>query len=536
MSNLRSKALKLLDNYENHDYSSIDIKELIHELNVYQIELELQNEELIEKESILLESQEELALLFMDAPIAYLVLDDKFCTTKYNKKASEIFEFKSNTLNPYIYSFFKDLSQIETFLEWTKSFSKKTFEVEIRIKTDDFKWVELSHVKSNFNNKDIHLYSAIDISAKKQRSKKLHIFGTILEQLPVGVVITDPSAKIVYVNKGLCTDLGYSSDELIGQNPSLFKSDYTSKLEYRMLWDTITKGKTWKGIFKNITKNGEIHSIAAAISPIFDDQTNKITHYISVETNIDEKILLTKELETQENIMLIQARHAAMGEMISIIAHQWRQPLSLISTIASGICLKKELENEDIDSDFESLKDIVETTQYLSKTIDDFQNFFKKDKKLIEVNTKEIIEKVLNFNKKIFNNNQIEIEFINKSLIKIYTFENELLQVIINIINNAKDAFLLNPSNKFKKIIITTYDKDTTTFIKINDTAGGISDEIIDKIFEPYFTTKESSNGTGLGLHIAKTIIEKHIQGSIKVENNKLGAIFTLAIPCTKNL
>jgi len=531
MSNLRNKALKLLDNYENYDYSSSDIKELIHELNVYQIELELQNQELREKENILLESQAELTLLFMDAPIGYIVLDDKFCTIKYNIKASEIFGFKTNALNPYIYSSFKDLSQIESFLEWTKSFSKKTFEIEIRDKRDVFKWIELSHVKSNFNTKDIHLYSVVDITKKRLRSEKLHIFGTILEQLPVGVIITDIDARIVYVNKEICNDLGYSEDEMIGKTPSLFKSNYTSESEYKTLWDTITEGKTWKGIFKNNTKDGEVHSFASAISPISDSQSNKITHFISVETNIDEKILMAKTLEAQENIMLIQARHAAMGEMIAIIAHQWRQPLSIISTIASGICMQKELEEPDSSDDFDNLKDIIKTTQYLSKTIDDFQNFFKKDKKLIEISSENVIEKVLGFNKKAFKDNQIEVEFINRSLIKIYTYENELLQVIINIINNAKDALLLNTSIKSKKIIIRTYDESNITFIEISDNAGGIPIDFMDKIFEPYFTTKESLNGTGLGLYISKTIIEKHLQGSIKVVNNDLGALFTLSIP-----
>lgn len=531
MTNLRAKALKLLDNYEIQDYSKADIKELLQELNIYQIELQLQNQELLEKENILLESKEELALLFREAPIGYIVLDDIFCVTKYNKKALEIFQFRNSRINPQIYTYFKNLSEIERFIEWTKYYSNKSFEIEIINKVKNTKWIELSHVKSNFNSKDIHLFSVIDITGKKQKSKQLHIFGTILEQLPVSVLITNRKSEIIYVNKELLKDTGYSYDEIIGQTPKLFKSGYTSKNEYKYLWETLEKGETWKGVFKNITKNGNFHWMATAISPIFDNENKEITHFISVETNIDEKVTMTKALETQENIMLSQSKHAAMGEMISMIAHQWRQPLSIISTIASGICLKKDFGTIDIDKDLDDLSEIVETTQYLSETINDFQNFFKKDKILHKINIEYIITKVLTLNKKTFDSNHIELKFINNSTININTYQNELIQVIINIINNAKDALILNNIDKSKEITIKTQDMQNAISIEISDNAGGIAEDIMNKIFEPYFTTKEPKSGTGLGLHIAKTIIEKHLQGSIKVQNNNQGALFTLIIP-----
>lgn len=537
MSNLREKAIRLLDNYEDYDSSRTNVKELLHELNVYQIELELQNQELREKENILLESQEELTLLFMEAPIGYLVLDENFCTTKYNNKAFEIFQFRTKSLNPYIYSFFKDLSEISDFIDWTKEHNEKSFEIKITCKLNSYKWISMSHVKSNFNSKDIHLFSVVDITEKKQKSEKLHIFGTILEQLPVSIIITDEKAEIVYVNQELLKNIGYSYKEIIGETPRLFKSNYTSEKDYKNLWETINSGETWRGLFKNKTKDGDFHWMATAISPIFDNEKKKISHYISVETNIDEKISMTKALEDQENIMLIQARHAAMGEMISMIAHQWRQPLSIISTISSGISVKKEFGTFDMEKDFEDIDEITQTTKYLSTTINDFQNFFKKDKVLVKVNTEELLSKVLNINSKSLNEHHIEIKFTNNSIIKMHTYENELIQVIINLINNAKDALISNENLKAKKILITTHDIGNTVWIQINDNAGGIPEKFISKIFEPYFTTKEDKNGTGLGLHIAKTIIEKHLEGTMKVSNNEQGAVFTLIIPTiTKTL
>lgn len=533
MESLRIKALHLLENQKELNFSDVDIKELIHELNVYQIELELQNQELREKEESLLQTQDELSHLFMYAPIGYFILDKDYIISKYNYKAFEIFKFRNNRENIHIYSFFKGMSRIEAFMNWTKKSNPESFEIEI-INTHNKKcWISLKHEKTTLNNKVVHLFSVSDITEEKEKKEKLHIFGTILEQLPVSIIITDHKGNIIYVNKELLSHTGYFNDELIGEKPSIFKSGYTSSEEYKDLWKTIKDGKVWRGLFKNLTKDKKSHWMATAITPIYNDR-DEITHFISVETNIDEKIKMEEALKTQEDIMLIQARHAAMGEMISMIAHQWRQPLSVISTISSGLKLKKEHGISNMESDFNDLDNITNTTQYLSETIDDFKNFFRKDKIISKIEVIEIIQKIIKLNSKILSLNGIELIVNNSSTIRIYTYTNELLQILINLITNSKDAFIeRNIKNNKNKIFLNAFDSNDSTklIIEISDNAGGIDKHIIGKIFDPYFTTKGPASGTGLGLYITKTIIDKHLKGSISVKNNEDGASFIIEVP-----
>lgn len=254
---------------------------------------------------------------------------------------------------------------------------------------------------------------------------------------------------------------------------------------------------------------------------------------IILQQTIHEEI--TKNYE-KNKILFQQNKMAAMGEMIANIAHQWRQPLSMITTVASSVKLKKELgvlEEEDCD---EALTHIVETANYLSNTIDDFQYYFSPNKSKNNFNTKDLIDKVLKLCKMDFKEKNIHI-IKNVDNLKLVNFENELLQVIINILNNAKDELFKKDIERY--IFINAYKEDGNYFINIKDNAGGISEEIIDRIFEPYFTTKHKSKGTGLGLYMSQEIMIKHIGGTIGVFNEKYtykdedftGARFEIIIP-----
>jgi signal transduction histidine kinase len=208
---------------------------------------------------------------------------------------------------------------------------------------------------------------------------------------------------------------------------------------------------------------------------------------------------------------------AAMGEVLESIAHQWRQPLSNISTISTGISLKKELGTLDDKEMIESMNQINDSVQYLSKTIDDFRSFFKPSKEKTYFTIEETFDKsLLVIGSKFRNEN---IEFIKEiENLKILNDNNALIQVFINLFNNSKDAFIENKlSNRL--IFLKTYKKDNNVIIEVTDNAGGICEKIIDKVFEPYFTTKEKSLGTGIGLYMSEEIVVKHMNGEIKTEN-----------------
>jgi signal transduction histidine kinase len=256
---------------------------------------------------------------------------------------------------------------------------------------------------------------------------------------------------------------------------------------------------------------------------------------LTLQQTVNKEILKNDE---KNKILFQQNKMAAMGEMIGNIAHQWRQPLSVITTAASSIKLKKEYGILDDKEYEESMNYIIDTANYLSNTIDDFRYYFSPNKSKNLFNTDKLVEKAINLVNMSFSDNQINIV---KSVenFEVLSFENELLQVIINILNNAEDELLKEGKEEKKYIFIELFKKDKHLHINIKDNGGGIKEDIKDRIFEPYFTTKHKSKGTGIGLYMCEEIIVKHIKGEIKVSNEKytynnnefVGALFKIIIP-----
>jgi two-component system, NtrC family, C4-dicarboxylate transport sensor histidine kinase DctB len=254
-----------------------------------------------------------------------------------------------------------------------------------------------------------------------------------------------------------------------------------------------------------------------------------------LQDSVNDAVLRNDE---KNKIIFQQNKMAAIGEMIGNIAHQWRQPLSIITTAASSIKLKKELNILEDDEHNQSLNYIIDASNYLSNTIDDFQYYFSPNKSKNIFYTEDLINKLLNLISAEFKENNI---YVIKKIenIEILNYENEILQVLINILNNAKDELKKDLNMPIGYIFIDLYKENETLIIKIKDNAGGIKEEIIDRIFEPYFTTKHQSQGTGIGLYMSEEIIVKHIKGSIKVSNEKftylnkefIGAMFEITIP-----
>jgi len=241
----------------------------------------------------------------------------------------------------------------------------------------------------------------------------------------------------------------------------------------------------------------------------------------------------------KEEMLNQQSKMAAMGEMIGNIAHQWRQPLSVISTAASGIMMQKEynlLTDEILNN---SLEMIVKSTQFLSQTIEDFRNFFQPNKQKENFPVYRTINKALSMIEASFKNNNIDIILNLDESLSTNGFENEFIQAIINILNNAKDALKSNTKdNEVRLIFINLYKEDKQIVVNIKDNASGVPKDIIHKIFDPYFTTKHKSQGTGIGLYMTHEIIVKHFNGILEVQNetyeyNNLtytGALFTIKV------
>jgi signal transduction histidine kinase len=237
-----------------------------------------------------------------------------------------------------------------------------------------------------------------------------------------------------------------------------------------------------------------------------------------------------KELKLQDQLLTAQSKQAVMGEMISMIAHQWRQPLSTITLQISNLHIKKalgkEVGEEEVDK---TLSEISDTILYLSDTVDDFQTYFHPHKEISRIEVHELIQRAINFTLPRVNEKGIEIVLQKSDKAIISTYINEIIQVLLNILNNAIDA--LNEANKENpKIIISLQNNQKSIVVKIKDNADGIKDENISHLFEPYFSTK-CKNGTGLGLYMSQMIMQKQFGTMIEVKTSSNGSTFIIEIP-----
>ena len=298
----------------------------------------------------------------------------------------------------------------------------------------------------------------------------------------------------------------------------------------------MTKKEPKLNYIETITiENKEIKILNTSKVPLIDEK-GKVIGILGVSEDITEQINNQNKIKTQEDLLIQQTKLAAMGEMLANIAHQWRQPLSIISTLSTGMKLQKELNISNEEDEKRALDNINENVQYLSKTIDDFRNFFKKGNTTSTTDFDKLFTKTLKLIESRLNNKNINI-IQNYRSFSFETFESELIQVFINILNNSIDAFEDVKSEKY--IFINALKNEEQIEIEIKDNAGGISANIINRIFEPYFTTKGQKQGTGIGLYMCNEIITKHLHGEILVKteeyqyknNNYIGATFNIVLP-----
>lgn len=243
-----------------------------------------------------------------------------------------------------------------------------------------------------------------------------------------------------------------------------------------------------------------------------------------LENKIDFEVQKRRE---QEQLLIEKSKFIALGEMISNIAHQWRQPLSQLSAIMMTIKLKHKLSALDTKTMQEKSKEAENLLVYMSKTIDDFREFFMPSKEKKEFCIKEAIDAVINIIGKASAEVSIKIDLDIPQSELVLGHKSEYEQVLLNIITNAKQA-LLGEKIENPTIYIALRADKIYSYLTIEDNAGGIKAQPIEKIFAPYFTTKEESGGTGIGLYMSKIIIEKSMGGAMYVKNSKKGAVFTI--------
>lgn len=348
------------------------------------------------------------------------------------------------------------------------------------------------------------------------------------------------NGKLFKANNQLLKILGYDNFKEI-YNKSY--SDFVATKDYHIIKQKLkndqepyelTFVKKDGTLIDGLVKGHNIKNSNKRISTIIDISELKNTQRKLAELNLNLEERIKEELQKnheQKAIMFQQAKLAEMGSMMNMIAHQWRQPLNNISLIVNTIIIKHKKENLSTET-LNNLKiNFKQQIDYLSNTIDDFQNFFKpkKDKEFFVL--KEVILSTYNLIKPIFESNRIKFNFYsNISDVTYYGYKNELYQVILTIFNNSIDAFKENDYLD-KTVDVTLEENEKNLIIKVKDNAGGIKDELLEKIFDLYFSTKTKKNGTGLGLYISKTIINRHFKGEIKASNVDNGLEIIITFP-----
>lgn len=405
------------------------------------------------------------------------------------------------------------LSEDQNFIE-----PKYSDDFEKEMTLHDKTFTALSHlihqITEEYNRVNESLHRKIDLVTVDTRIF-MNNFELLLETMSEGVVISDSTNHIIDANKALSDIVGYTKEELL----TMSISDIVSFKSIENIQENLLKSGsyTFEAEFEN--KNGErVYAIVSSNSKEYEDD------HIRISTIVD-----ISAIKKKDNQMLVQSRMAQMGEMINMIAHQWRQPLNSISAAAIKMNMKNELGLLDSEEIIKSTTFIEEMTQKMSKTINDFMSFNKQDREKERVTFEKVVEDTLSLVGAQLSTHSVEVKFDVQDSLTINTYINELVHVLINLLINAKDAFdLLKRKNRV--VGISAYQIGSDCEINVLDNAGGIPDGVIERIFDPYFTTKEQGKGTGLGLYMSRRMVEEHLNGHLEVKNRASGACFTIKL------
>ena len=441
----------------------------------------------------------------------------------WTEERDDIFSFTKPYLNiPFVLLTKSDTSFINNISSLK---NKKISVVEsysiintLRNKYKDIEFIEVKDIdegiKKTLNGEVFGHIDTISTSWYKIQSKyltKISISSKLDENIDISIATVPDDVLYGIFQKAVLSIDEYNKNEIL--NRWTF-TEYQKEFDYSIIWKIsiflilifmaiLYRQKLLKRL--NETLIEKVHQKTKKLREINNQLEEKI------KKEVDENLKKDRLLSQQQKMI-------SMGQMIENIAHQWRQPLSLITTSVSGLKIKKML--GDLDDEFfnKTLDSVMNTSQYLSSTIDDFRYFFKPQREKEDFYLENCCNRTIDL---------LEANFLEKNIkvictiddVKINGYETELIQVLINLLNNSKDA--LESKEDEKLIFIDILRKNNKAIIKIKDNAGGIDEDILDKVFEPYFTTKHQAQGTGIGLYMCQEIVNKHMNGHIDITNTQ---------------
>lgn len=526
--------------------------------------------ELVNTQDALKHTSNLLYSVIQSSPDAILVKDFDGNYRLANKKFADYFNTApEEVIGKNEKNFFEDeteLRMLATEREEIKGSQTLTYKEESLNIGGVQKYFDVVLVPLYADNDDSGLYLKIsrDVTEEKRTRVKARLLYEALEQSSAAVLVTDTDGKILHANRKFKSLYKYDDDDLLGNYPRILKSGVMDEYIYTNLWATVLDGREFNSEMINKAKDGELHWVLMSVSPI-KNEFGHIEYFVAVSEDIRSQKGLENELKNakqklenineelekkveertsqllfsnlmlkrqiaerkkieaekdhKEKLLAQQSKFASLGEMINMIAHQWRQPLTAISAAAINIKTKKALDILSTQSLDSILDDIMVQTQKMSATINDFMNFFKPSKAKEEFLLKDVIDDTLRLIGAQLQVRGIKYTFLHGFDKPVVGFKNELEQVFVNILSNTRDAF--EKTEKIGKLISIECKtlEDDRIMIEFCDNAGGIDENILERVFEPYFTTKEPDKGTGIGLYMSKVILQKSFNGDMNIEN-----------------
>ncbi|KJU82815.1 multi-sensor signal transduction histidine kinase [Candidatus Magnetobacterium bavaricum] len=443
---------------------------------------------------------------------------------------------------------------------------EKVYNIIQRLKTHQSDHFFMRHKLASGKIRDVEIYAGPvmikgkmyicsvihDITERVRAQEYLHLFKYLIDQTNDAIFIIDPlTARFLDANEKACASLGYAKEELLDLSVLYIDAIMLEEAAWR---EHVAQLKSTTALVfesRYRRKDGSVFDVEINVKYVYSE----INHYIvAIARDISERkryenslLKTTQQLETlnmtlkdrvseeveknrlKDLIMYDQARHTALAELLLNIAHHWRQPLCTIGLMIQDIkdaYSYHELNEQYIDN---SVQSMMREVLGLSDTIDNFRSFYVHDKEMSHFNISEVVNKTVSIIKDYFRARNTTIYTDMDNQITLYGYPDEFSQVILNILSNTKDAFEeRRVVNGLIKIEAHQNLQTGAVILTITDNGGGISDDIIGKVFDPYFTTKAKTRGTGLGLYSAKIIIEKNMKGTISVSNTIDGCLFII--------
>ncbi|MDX8396598.1 MAG: PAS domain S-box protein [Mariprofundaceae bacterium] len=544
-SELEKKALHLINDRGDSDQKEEirDTKNLIHQLQVYQAELEIQNDELRESQEAVQTSKDRLLHLYHQAPVGYVSLDQSGIIREVNQRLAIMLNLTVDVLlNQPMINFIHPKDR-DIFLGRFRAIyhSPQDKSMEVRLDCKDhhvcYALLEASiSIDNQHQNGDgaLMLLTINDITARRDAEANLRLADKIIHSAQESILVTNKYGKIINVNPRFEEITGYLKNEVLGKNPSILQSGRQDKKFYHAMWNKLIDAGVWQGVVWNKRKNGEEYAEKLTINAIYGEQYKEVTHFVGVFTDI------TDQLELEEKLRQSQ-KMEAIGILVGGIAHDFN---NMLAGIVGNIYLAKT-----------KTKALPEVTEYLdridhlsidaAKMINQMLTFARKGVVQMEpLALNKSFASILDAVGRVTVPENIKLEFdMGNTTLMVEADATQLQQVMINLLGNARDA-LKDKKNANIIIELESYEVDEAFLVKhhpstttnfahlfISDNGSGISKEDMQHIFEPFFTTKGVGEGTGLGLAMVYGAIKTH-GGILDIESTpRVGTTVHVYLP-----